>query len=116
MASNQSGLVGPTRFAAVTLDATPANSTEIVCPPWARQVTLAFKTTGGAADDSGKVSNDGTDGAAIDADHFPIASGGAFSFTVKSGDQVGGSETPSIFVTAATASAVCYVVFEEARP
>ena len=114
MASDQSALIGPTRVATVALSATATNSTAITGPVWARQVTITFLTSAVAAD-SGSLAFDGTDGAAIDADFYPIASGGSFTFTVKADDQIAGA-APIFYVTASTASATCRVLFEEARP
>jgi len=93
-----------------TLDATPANSTEITPPPWAARVTVRFKTSADANDD-GHFAFEGTDGAAIDADHFPIASGEAFSIsTALVGRNLDAS--PTFYLTATGVSSVAHIVYE----
>jgi|TARA_Y100000034_G_scaffold86073_1_gene103181 hypothetical protein len=92
-----------------TLDATAADSTEILCPRWANRVTVTFKTSADA-DDSGNLAFEGTDGAAIDADNQPVASGGTFGFAVAAYEDM--ALAFSIFVVASTNSAKCHVIFE----
>ena len=99
-----------TAIKVATLDATPANSTEVRPPPWVARVTVRFQTSGGA-NDSGTFALEGTDGAAIDADHFPVASGEAFSISLS---LVGRNlaAAPVFYVTAAGVSSVAHIVYE----
>ena len=93
-----------------TLDGTPANATEINPPTWAARVTVRLVTAAGA-NDSGNFAFEGTDGAAIDADNFPIASGEAFSVSTS---MVGRNldAGPSFFLVAAGASSTARIVYE----
>tara|TARA_Y100000593_G_scaffold92035_2_gene182456 strand:+ start:2187 stop:2549 length:363 start_codon:yes stop_codon:yes gene_type:complete len=101
---------GQTAVKAVTLNATAANSREIKPPGWARRVSIRLKTSAGA-DEAGAVACEGTDGAAIDADHMPIASGECFTFTASVFGKAS-ADGGSFFVVADGASSVAHVMYE----
>ena len=82
MATTISG-AGPHLSARVAMDATPGNVERVTLPPWVRVLTVTFLQSDGSAD-TGKIAWSGTDGAAIGNEHFPIASGAAYSYAVRS--------------------------------
>jgi len=98
----------PTDVARVTMDATPGNCEQITLPDWVRRVTVTFKQSDGATADAGWLEFDATDGAAIGTGAYPIASGGAYSFTLTEGKGKPVS-APVIYLAADTASGFAYI-------
>lgn len=106
MASDLTGTSGPFHTVQIGLSATPGNVVRVDLPPWARKFTVIFKTSANA-DDAGRVSGAGTDGAAIGVNCFPVPSGQALSCDIASL-----SSTRSVYITGDTASGNAHVILE----
>lgn len=104
-ASDLTSLAPPLAMQRVTLEATAANAREIQLPGWARSVYVTFTSSGGAAE-AGKVSHEGTDGAALGNNHMPVPSGSALTLPINVGRSTGAR---SIFVVGSSASAYAHV-------
>ena len=87
----------------VTLNATPANCTQVNFPEWARSYTLQLFESDDATTEAGEVAGSGTDGGAIGGGATTVAAGQLYSATFAGRNRVLGGH--SIFIRADTASA-----------
>ena len=95
----------------VALDSSAGNATAITLPSWVRKCTVQFADSGGASAE-GKVLRGQTqsDGAAMSAHAFPVASGAAYELTIAVGTSrhLGGAT----FYASGSASGFVYLDLE----
>lgn len=82
---------------------------EILCPTWARRVSVWFYASDDAAAESGKIAKSGTDGAALGNHWIPVSTGG-LTWRLATGRARGASA--SIFVTGSTNAGYAHLLFE----
>jgi len=112
MATDLSSLEAPWDVGVATMDATPGNIEAVTLPSWTKRVTVRFMQQDDATSDSGKLEKNGTDGAAIGANAFPIATGAVYSWAVTSSVMVG--QGGVIYLAGGTASGIAHIMCEEA--
>jgi hypothetical protein len=88
-----------------TLSATPDNATEVVIVAPASKATVRFESN------AGKLAFDGTDGAAVNANHIVVTADATHQFSLTDGIAVS-KGVGSFFVASATASTVVSVMLE----
>ena len=81
-------------------------ATRLDFPNNARRVRVQFLTN------AGKVATEGTDGAAIDANFYPVAADTEWSLFVDQDPQTGGRGPKSVFLASGVASTVVRCVCE----
>lgn len=99
----------PIHCETVAMDATIDDVTEITLPVWARKALIIFQTGAGAAT-SGKISHTGTDGAAMGAEYFPIASGAAVEIPLIRNDRNISEGKPVIYLSCASSSGTAHLI------
>ena len=104
-AADLTALASPLAMQRVTLEATATNAREIQLPSWARSVYVAFQSSA-YADEAGRVSHEGTDGATLGANYMPVPAGAALTLPLNVGRSIGAR---SIYVAGSSASAYAFV-------